>query len=125
MLGGINKLSHDIASVVHFGRGDFDDGMFEHAEASKRQRHSSQHQSAKQVARQAARLNKMEEQREEEEKGEQVEKNVTGWTLVTRSAKGIRRMVQIFVNVSTTPQMTCFRGAKVCTKWPQRKVMMN
>ena len=27
--------------------------------------------------------------------------------------------------VNTTPQMTCFRGAKVCTKWLQGKVMMN
>ena len=23
--------------------------------------------------------------------------------------------------VNTTPQMTCFRGAKVCTKWLQEK----
>ena len=29
------------------------------------------------------------------------------------------------VSVNTTPQMTCFRGAKVCTKWLQGKVMMN
>ena len=35
--------------------------------------------------------------REEEEKVEEVEKNVTGWTLVTRSAKQMRKMVQIFV----------------------------
>ena len=27
--------------------------------------------------------------------------------------------------VNTTPQMTCFCGAKVCTKWLQGKVMMN
>ena len=27
--------------------------------------------------------------------------------------------------VNTTPQMTCFRGAKVCTQWLQGKVMMN
>ena len=27
--------------------------------------------------------------------------------------------------VNTTPQMTCFRGAKVCTKWPQEKVTIN
>ena len=27
--------------------------------------------------------------------------------------------------VYTTPQMTCFRGAKVCTKWLQGEVMMN
>ena len=27
--------------------------------------------------------------------------------------------------VNTTPQMTCFRGAKECTKWLQGKVMMN
>ena len=27
--------------------------------------------------------------------------------------------------VNTTPQMTCFRDAKVCTKWLQGKVMMN
>ena len=27
--------------------------------------------------------------------------------------------------VNTTPQMSCFRGAKVCTKWLQGKVMMN
>ena len=29
------------------------------------------------------------------------------------------------VSVNTTPQMTCFRGGKVCTKWLQGKVMMN
>ena len=34
-----------------------------------------------------------------EEKEKEVEKNVTGWTLVTRSAKQMRRMVQIFVKV--------------------------
>ena len=27
--------------------------------------------------------------------------------------------------VNTTPHMTCFRGAKVCTKWLQGTVMMN
>ena len=27
--------------------------------------------------------------------------------------------------VNTTPQMTCFRGAKVCTKWLQEKVTIN
>ena len=27
--------------------------------------------------------------------------------------------------VNTTPQMTCVRGAKVCTIWLQGKVMMN
>ena len=27
--------------------------------------------------------------------------------------------------VNTTPQMTCFRGAKVCTKGLQGKVMIN
>ena len=27
--------------------------------------------------------------------------------------------------VNITPEMTCFRGAKVCTKWLQEKVMMN
>ena len=120
------------------GKGDLDDGMFEHAEVSNRQRHSSQHQSAKQFARQAARQNKKEEEREEGEKGEvrrkeertsqgagvqrgngkeqerekkekgekeeeekdkEVEKNETGWTLVTRSTKQMRRTVQIFVKV--------------------------
>ena len=34
-----------------------------------------------------------------DEKDKEVEKNVTGWTLVTRSTKQMRRMVQIFVNV--------------------------
>ena len=29
------------------------------------------------------------------------------------------------VSVNTTPQMTCLRGAKVCTKWLQGKVMMK
>ena len=29
------------------------------------------------------------------------------------------------LTVSTTPQMTCFRGAKVCTKWLQEKVTIN
>ena len=28
-------------------------------------------------------------------------------------------------SVNTIPHMTCFRGAKVCTKWLQGKVMMN
>ena len=28
-------------------------------------------------------------------------------------------------SVNTTPQMTCFRGAKVCTKWLHGKMMMN
>ena len=64
VLDGINKLGHDIASGVHVGKDDLDDGMFEHAEASMQQRRSSQHQSAKQFARQAARKNKMEEERE-------------------------------------------------------------
>ena len=119
---------------MHVGKDDLDDAMFEHADASKRQRHSSQHQSAKQFARQAARQNKIEEEREEgeegevrresqgegvqrgsgkeqgrekEEKGEkeeedkdkEVEKNVTGWTLVTRTQKQMRRTVQIFATV--------------------------
>ena len=39
------------------------------------------------------------EKEEVEEKVEEVEKNVTGWTLVTRSAKQMRKMVQIFVKV--------------------------
>ena len=26
---------------------------------------------------------------------------------------------------NTTPQMTCFRGAKVCTKWLQEKVTIK
>ena len=34
-----------------------------------------------------------------EEKEREVEKNVTGWTLVTRSAKQVKRIVQIFVKV--------------------------
>ena len=38
--------------------------------------------------------------KEEEEKGEEVEKNVTGWTVVTRNKKQKRRMVQIFVQVN-------------------------
>ena len=33
--------------------------------------------------------------------------------------------LQPTVCVNSTPQMTCFRGAKVCTKWIQGKVMMN
>ena len=28
-------------------------------------------------------------------------------------------------SVSTTPQMTCFRGAKVCRIWLQEKVTIN
>ena len=28
-------------------------------------------------------------------------------------------------HVNTTPEMTCFSRAKVCTKWLQGKVMMN
>ena len=28
-------------------------------------------------------------------------------------------------HVNTTPQMTCFRGAEVCTKWLQEKVTIN
>ena len=27
--------------------------------------------------------------------------------------------------VNTTPQMTCFRGARVCTKWLQEKVAIK
>ena len=138
MLVEIDSWSIDFTGGVHVGKDDLDDGMFEHAEASKRQRHSSQHQSAKQFARQSARKNKRDEEREEGEKGEvrreeerksqgegvqrgngkeqegekkekgvkeeeekveEVEKNLTGWTLVTRRAKQMRRMVQIFVKV--------------------------
>ena len=29
------------------------------------------------------------------------------------------------MDVNITPQMTCFRGAKVCTKWLQGKVTIN
>ena len=39
---GINKLIHDIAGGV--GKDDLDDGMFEHAEASMQQPHSSSKQ---------------------------------------------------------------------------------
>ena len=46
-----------------------------------------------------ARGNGKEQEREKEEKVEEVEKNVTGWTLVTRSTKQMRKMVQIFVKV--------------------------
>ena len=39
------------------------------------------------------------------------------------------QLTPVFCNrrvcVNTTPQMTCFRGAKVCTKWLQRKVMLS
>ena len=44
--------------------------------------------------------NGKEKEREKKEKVEEgVEKNVTGWTLVTRSAEQMRKMVQIFVKV--------------------------
>ena len=58
---GINKLIHDIAGGVHVGKDDLDDGMFEHAEASMQQPHSS----SKQPTQTA--------QEREREKGGQVE----------------------------------------------------
>ena len=42
---------------------------------------------------------KRKSQGEEEGNVEKVEKNVMGWTWMTRSAKPMRRMVQIFVKV--------------------------
>ena len=65
MLVEIDSWSVGFASGVHVGKDDLDDGMFEYAEASMRQRHSSQHQSAKQQpAKQAA------QDREKGERGE-------------------------------------------------------
>ena len=136
VLDGINKLCNDIASGVHVGKDDLDDGLFEHAEASKRQRHSSQHQSAKQFCQAGSTTEEeREEEREEEETGEvrreeerksqgegvqrgngkdqgrekkekgkkeeegkdkEIENNVTGWTLVTRTQKQMKRTVQIY-----------------------------
>ena len=37
----------------------------------------------------------------------------------------VRKLCPDALLVNTTPQMTCFRGAKVCTKWLQGKVMKN
>ena len=66
---GTNKPSHDIASGVHVGKDNLDDGMFGHTEASKRQRHSSQHQSAKQQpAEQAAQERRERGERKERKK---------------------------------------------------------
>ena len=44
-------------------------------------------------------------------------------TETEESAVTIRTFKSHIVN--TTPKMTCFRSAKVCTKWLQGKVMMN
>ena len=70
---GTNKLSHDIANGVHVGKVDLDDGMFELAEASKRQRHSSQHQSVKATTSQAGSTREREkgEERTEGRKSEE------------------------------------------------------
>ena len=34
-------------------------------------------------------------------------------------------IIQYGLAVSTTPQMTCFRGVKVCRKWLQGKVTIK
>ena len=83
-------------------------------QAEARQPHrGSKQQPAKQAAQERERKVRKKERKEErgeetrKEKGGQVEeeeekevvKNVTGWTLVTTSAKQMRRMVQIFVKV--------------------------
>ena len=39
-------------------------------------------------------------------------------TMKLNGAKGV-------VSVSKTPQMTCFRGAKVCSKWLKEKVTIK
>ena len=46
---------------------------------------------------------------------------VDSWRAVRDKTEGL----VVVVRVNTTPQMTCFRSAKVCTKWLQGKVMMN
>ena len=50
--------------------------------------------------------------------------------LPERTMKDCRRNLRLEVSlaqkvVNTTPQMTCFRGAKVCTKWLQEKVTIK
>ena len=48
---------------------------------------------------------------------------VLGQSCLCVRAFGLGSRVPFSVN--TTPQMTCFPGAKVCTKWLEGKVMMN
>ena len=102
----VNRQSPDIAGGV---RVDRDDLRAMSAAAEAQQQHkSSKHQPTKKSTRQErGRERKEEERREqegrkEEEKeaedgGEQVEKDVTGWTEVTRNKR--KKMVQIFVKV--------------------------
>ena len=48
-----------------------------------------------------------------------------GTSFLQGEGRGTVTYVTTCLAVNTTPKMTCFRGAKVCTKWLQGKVMMN
>ena len=50
---------------------------------------------------------------------------LNSFTLLQMDRLQLTRSTVTDGGVNTTPQMTCFRGAKVCTKWLQGKVMMN
>ena len=65
----------------------------------ERQQHSSKQQQQPQTARQPTRQEREEEREAEEGRGEQVKKDVTDWTVVTRNRRQ-RKMVQIFVRVN-------------------------
>ena len=86
----------------------------EHDVRSKRQQHEQQHHSNQQQSTQQAMQQQTGEkerergEREEREKGrraekerdKEVKKDVTGWTVVTRSKKQRKRTIQIFVKVN-------------------------
>ena len=65
----------------------------------ERQQHSSKQQQQPQTARQPTRQEREEERETEKGRGEQVKKDVTDWTVVTRNRRQ-RKMVQIFVRVN-------------------------
>ena len=94
----VNGQSHDIAGGVRVDR-DGLHAMSAAAEAQQQHR-SSKHQPTKKSTRQERGGEKEEEERDQEGRkdgGEQVEKDVTGWTEVTRNKR--KKMVQIFVKV--------------------------
>ena len=91
----VNGQSHDIAGGVRVDRDDLH-AMSAAAEAQQQHR-SSKHQPTKKSTRQERGGERKEEEKEAEDGGEQVEKDVTGWTEVTRNKR--KKMVQIFVKV--------------------------
>ena len=106
------------AGRVHVGKDDPDDGTeAQQAQKQQQHKHSNQLQSTRQAMQQRAgeREKEREQQGEKGRKGErgkkekgrdaeeeeckQVEKDATGWTVVTRGKKQKKRMIQIFVKV--------------------------